>query len=62
VGYRFDVSPFGDQHRRMCMAEVVGAYRDEAGFAGGQANGFADNVCVLKPPKRFKLICVECSS
>ena len=47
MGHCFDIGAFSDQHRRMGMAEVVGAYRAEAGVGGGQVYGAAGIFGVL---------------
>ena len=61
MGHRFDVGAFSDQHQSMGMAEVVRAYRAEAGVDGGQVYVPANIVRVLKPPKPFRLIGTKCS-
>jgi hypothetical protein len=48
MGHRFDVGAFSDQHRRMGMAEVVRAYRAEAGVGSGQVYAGTYNGMVLR--------------
>ena len=45
--YRFNIGALSDQQGRMGMAEVVGAYRAEAGVGGGQVYGAAGIFGVL---------------
>jgi len=54
--YRFDIGAFSDQHRRMGMAEVVGAYRAEAGVGSGQVYVVTYNPMVLGLPKLSGLV------
>ena len=54
--YRFDIGAFSDQHRRMGMAEVVRAYRAEAGVGGGQVYAVTYIGGVLDLPKRSWLV------
>ena len=61
MGHRFDVGAFSDQHRRMGMAEVVRAYRAEAGVGAGQLYAATDMAGVLELPKLSGLVAAQCS-
>ena len=56
MGHRFDIGAFSDQHRRMGMAEVVGAYRAEAGVGGSQVYVVTYAGMVLGLPKLMGLV------
>ena len=54
--YRFNIGAFSDQHRSMCMAEVVRAYLAEASVGAGQSYATTDMAGVLNLPKLLGLV------